>query len=78
MILNKSNPESIATASELLKNGSVCVLPCDTIYGLCAMYPIGEKALKEIKGRDANKPFLILATIKQAESLCVEIPSDIL
>lgn len=78
MILNKNNPESIETASTLLKNGMVCVLPCDTIYGLCSMYPIGEKALKEIKGRDANKPFLILATIEQAKELCVEIPEDIL
>lgn len=77
MILNKFNPESIDIASDLLRSGSVCVLPCDTIYGLCSAYPIGENALKAIKGRDANKPFLILATLEQAKSLCIEIPSII-
>lgn len=78
MILNKRNPETLETISALIVDGGVAILPCDTIYGLCAAYDIGEKALMDLKGRDSRKPFLVLATIGQAEKLCTEIPEDIL
>lgn len=78
MILNKKNPETLETISSLIKEGGVAVLPCDTIYGLCAVYKLGEKALMDLKGRDSNKPFLVLATKKQALELCRDIPEDIL
>ncbi len=78
MILNKTNPETLQTLTTLMADGAVIVLPCDTIYGLCAIYGLGEKPLKEIKGRDADKPFLILATKEQAMSLASEIPQVIL
>lgn len=78
MILNKKNPETLETISTLIRDGAVVILPCDTIYGLCAAYEIGDKALMEIKGRDKNKPFLVLATIEQAKELCVSIPQDII
>lgn len=78
MILNKRNPETLETISTLIKDGGVAILPCDTIYGLCAAYPIGEKALMDIKGRDSSKPFLVLATIDQVRKLCSDIPDDIL
>lgn len=78
MVLNKKNPETIDTISEIIKDGGVAVLPCDTIYGLCSAYGIGERALMDIKGRDKDKPFLILATIEQAKNLCVSIPEDII
>lgn len=78
MILNKMNPETLETVSDLIRDGGVVVLPCDTIYGLCAANHIGEKALVDLKGRPDNKPFLILATLKQAKELCTSIPQDIL
>lgn len=78
MILNKKNPETLETISTLIREGGVAILPCDTIYGLCAAYDIGEKALMDLKGRDSRKPFLILATIGQAKEICSEIPQDIL
>ena len=78
MILNKTNPETLETISTLIKEGGTVVLPCDTIYGLCAVYGLGEKALKELKGRDENKPFLVLATLKQAQNLCTDIPECII
>lgn len=78
MILNKKNPETLETIATIIKDGGVAILPCDTIYGLCAAYGIGEKPLMEIKRRDRNKAFLVLATPEQAKSLCTEIPEDIL
>ena len=78
MILNKKNPETLETITAIIRDGGVAILPCDTIYGLCAAYGIGEKPLMEIKGRDKNKAFLVLATLEQAKSLCSEIPEDII
>lgn len=78
MILNKKNPETLETISTLIKEGGVAILPCDTIYGLCAAYGLGEKALMDLKGRDKNKPFLVLATIEQAKAMCKSIPQDVL
>jgi len=78
MILNKKNPETLETISALICDGGVAILPCDTIYGLCAAYDIGEKALMDLKGRDSRKPFLVLATVEQARQLCTEIPQDII
>ncbi|MGD1816511.1 MAG: L-threonylcarbamoyladenylate synthase [Pleomorphochaeta sp.] len=62
---------------ELLRENKVLVLPCDTIYGLCAKMGEAEDTLRNIKKRKETKPFLILATIEQAKELCY-IPDEIL
>ena len=79
MVLNKSNPESISIVSELIAGGGVGVLPCDTIYGLCSIYGIGEKPLRYVKNRPETKPFLVICTLEQARELTGDtIPGDIL
>jgi len=60
----------------MLREDKVMVLPCDTIYGLCAKYGSGENNLRELKPREETKPFLVLATLKQAKELC-EIPKEV-
>ena len=35
-------------------------MPCDTIYGIVGVYPESENRIRDIKGREENKPFLIL------------------
>lgn len=62
---------------DLLREDKVVVLPCDTIYGLCARMGEAEEALRNIKNRKETKPFLILATLDQAQKLC-DVPKDIL
>lgn len=49
-------------AAEILKNGGVAVLPTDTIYGIHCMATNKEavERVYKIKGRDFNKPFIIL------------------
>ncbi len=61
---------------ELLSENKVLVLPCDTIYGLCAKMGEAEETLRNIKKRRETKPFLVLATLEQAKDLCF-IPEDI-
>ena len=78
MILAKNDADTVEILASVLLDGGTAVIPCDTIYGLSAVYGKGEAALKTLKGRDANKPFLVLATIQQARSLCSYIPPSVL
>lgn len=73
----KSQVDALDLTVRMLDEGKVLVLPCDTIYGLCAK--VGKttmEALYALKERDQRKPFLQLATLEQAERLC-EVPEDI-
>ena len=78
MILDRNDRATIGYVASVLSENGTAVLPCDTIYGLSAVYGSGEAGLKALKGRDANKPFLVLATLDQARSLAVDIPSSVL
>lgn len=78
MICNKNDSSTIDILVDILRKGGTCVLPCDTIYGLSSIMGYGEKALKDLKGRDASKPFLVLATLDMAKQMCTEIPQQIL
>lgn len=51
---------------ELIKSGAVFIYPTDTVYGLgCnAENEQSIKKIKQIKGRDANKPLSIIAPSK--------------
>lgn len=78
MQLNKNDPSTLDKLAKIILEGGTCVLPCDTIYGLSAIMNEGKEKLMALKGRDANKPFLVLATIEQAKELCEDIPKKIL
>lgn len=67
--------------AELLRAGSVALLPTDTIYGLHAL-ALDERAvarIAEIKGRDETKPFIVLASsMHDLQQLGISAPPDIL
>jgi L-threonylcarbamoyladenylate synthase len=46
--------------TEILSNNGVVIMPCDTIYGIIGIAPNSDERIREIKGRDEVKPFLIL------------------
>ena len=50
--------------AEAFASGSVVLMPTDTIYGLHAVHANEEAVARiaEIKGRDENKPFIVLAS----------------
>lgn len=56
------NPENLAQAVQILKDGGVIAHPADTCYGLAADFrsPAGKKRLQEIKGRDGKNPMSIM------------------
>lgn len=77
MIVEKNNPQAIQMITTSMLEGKASIIPCDTIYGLSALYLKGEKTLIDLKGRDASKHFLVLATANQARELCRDIPEEI-
>lgn len=75
-VLYLQDQKTFERTVKILSEDKVMVLPCDTIYGLCAKVGTGEKNLKLVKPREASKPYLVLATIEQAKELC-DVPNDI-
>lgn len=64
--LNKNDIESVKyTANEVIKvikGGGIVISPTDTVYGMLANAFNNEaiNRIYEIKGRDRDKPFLVL------------------
>ncbi len=62
------NEDGVAAAVEVLCGGGVVIVPTDTVYGV-ACHPDFPEALERIramKGRDAAKPFQLLAASVEA------------
>ncbi|MBX4188589.1 threonylcarbamoyl-AMP synthase [Candidatus Saccharibacteria bacterium] len=58
----------------LLKNGGAGLLPTDTIYGLSARALDADavEKLRRLKGRDSNKPFIVLMSdVKMLDLLSI-------
>jgi L-threonylcarbamoyladenylate synthase len=60
--------------AKILKNGGVAVIPTDTLYGVVgsAFLQKTVERIYDIKGRDYNKPCIVLITdYKDLETFCV-------
>ncbi|NBK21894.1 MAG: Sua5/YciO/YrdC/YwlC family protein [Spirochaetia bacterium] len=75
-VLYRQLPGTLEKIVHLLQEDKVVVLPCDTIYGLCAKVGPALQALRTVKYRGETKPFIVLATLEQARHLCI-IPEDV-
>ena len=79
--INPNNPETelLKQAANIIINGGVIGYPTETIYGLGAD-ALNEKAVKriyELKGREKNKPILILAeNVEQVKQLTASFPES--
>lgn len=60
MIILRSDSDSVEFVSRVLLEGSVVVLPTDTVYGFSGVVPESEVLIRKIKGRDETKPFIQL------------------
>ena len=65
MVIKKDDALHNRSLSDMLLNGGVCILPCDTIYGFVGATSRSEKKIEEIKGRKENHPFLRLIHSKE-------------
>lgn len=60
MICNKSDNDSIQKTVNALKQNKVVIVPTDTVYGFSGLIEVTNDKIKKIKGRDENKPFIVL------------------
>ena len=64
-------------AADMIKNGALCAVPTETVYGL-AGNGLDEQAVKkiyEVKGRPAIKPLsLMVHGAEEMEKYCVDVP----
>jgi len=63
------HPEAVAKAAAVLRSGGVILYPTDTLYGLGAdaLSDAAVAKVREIKGRDAQKPIhAIIADVEMA------------
>ncbi|MCK5197995.1 MAG: L-threonylcarbamoyladenylate synthase [Spirochaetales bacterium] len=52
--------ESVTDILAILSDAGIVIMPCDTIYGIVGVAPASEKKIRELKGREETKPFLLL------------------
>ena len=59
-LIARSEPCSEVLVADCIKEGGVCVLPTDTVYGFSGIVPQSQSRIHSIKGRDEGKPFIQL------------------
>ncbi|MDX9809596.1 MAG: L-threonylcarbamoyladenylate synthase [Sphaerochaetaceae bacterium] len=72
MIIEKRDNSAITTIVRHLASNDLVIMPCDTIYGIVGGAPQTEIALRTVKGRPEEKPFIQLMTIEMARSMVAE------
>ncbi|MCB2188296.1 MAG: threonylcarbamoyl-AMP synthase [Deltaproteobacteria bacterium] len=73
----RPDPAALARAAEVLRAGGLVIFPTETLYGLAAdaANPAALERLAGLKGRDAAKPFPLIAPDQAAvAALAAEIP----
>lgn len=74
-----SNEKDIKTAAKILRDGGLCVIPTETVYGLGAN-AFNEEAVKNVfkaKGRAADNPLIVHITeFDEIYDLVEEVPQN--
>ena len=88
MILKKSDSTSIEQTAAILKNGSIVIIPTDTVYGFSGIVDLKNAAayfetdaqIRAIKGRAETKPLIQLIAKPEDIRLYTDddIPSSLL
>ncbi len=60
MRVRADSPGSFEALVDVLARGGVAIAPGDTMYGLLGIAPDTDAEIRGIKGREENKPFLLL------------------
>ena len=80
MIVEKNDRNSIKIASEKLLAGEIVIIPTDTVYGFSGIVKPEsniDKKIREIKGREEEKPFIIKDVTQDAKSYSYEVDDNI-
>ena len=60
MLVRADSPGAFAALVEHLAGGGVAIAPGDTMYGLVGIAPDAGELIRRVKGREEEKPFLLL------------------
>lgn len=60
MVISKNLHNSIEITVEKFRNKEIVIIPTDTVYGFSGIAPWTEDYIRQIKGREENKPFIQL------------------
>ena len=60
MVISKYQHNSVEITVEKLRNKDIVIIPTDTVYGFSGIVPWTEDYIRQIKGREENKPFIQL------------------
>lgn len=77
LCLPADGPETVRTASDILKNGGLVALPTETVYGLGAngLDAAAVRKIFEAKGRPQDNPLILhIASASRLDELCHSIP----
>lgn len=68
--IDMSSSDGLKRVIKTLLKGGVVIMPCDTIWGICALANDESKIkIQAIKERDENKQFISLCTKEEARNL---------
>ena len=69
-LLDVSNKKELAKLAKILKNNGIAIVPCDTIYGICAKANSeNRQRIFDIKKRDQSKNLITLCSKDAARSM---------
>lgn len=68
-LIYKNDSDSGEIISNYLLENKICIIPCDTIYGIIGVAPFTKNSIIHAKGRNERKPFIQLADLDIADSL---------
>jgi L-threonylcarbamoyladenylate synthase len=69
MIINRGGEKTVSTVASFLLEHKTVICSCDTMYGIHGIAPESREAIIRAKGRDENKPFIVLALPEMLEEL---------
>ncbi len=70
MVLPFGKSETYSLLLKWLRDCSIAVVPCDTIYGIVGIVPETDELIRKVKGRGEINPFLQLAgNLKAVETI---------
>lgn len=69
MIISGNEPAVIEHLITILSSHGVVIMPCDTIYGFVGICPGTGERIQNIKGREDDKPLLVLTNLDNITNL---------
>ncbi|MCS7050892.1 MAG: L-threonylcarbamoyladenylate synthase [Thermomicrobium sp.] len=79
-VVRAEEPDAVATAARVLRDGGLVVFPTDTVYGVGAAVdrPEAVARLYVAKGRPLDRPIpVLISDLRQLERLASEVTEDV-